>query len=759
MEYYYRKSMGNGAETSKFRLNVPPPIQSNQSNLRSAAENDTDRKATSQQTIQPLTSRSSSIRSPDSVKSSISDAASTDGTSISSPVSATNDATTTTNNNNNNGTATVVSKSNPVESPETHHTNNCNRCYRLKKKCSREYPKCANCTKTRRECVYVSRSNKRRKRVKVGENETVLGDLNKPLAKTKDLTPPSDQAEPEFIHIVAGTSGDSKTSENEEKKAVANSLVSISSLLSNEHTNTIEGGDRFREKRQFPTLLPPPRRDFFNTNNNNNNNNTSVAYGNGGGFSSYRPNPATSFIDKLVVKSLHSSSNKEDNSSGQEEFLTMRAIADEDIPVRLALNYFHNYETICPFIDQEQFMKTIKLIDFTKETIVNLDVYLLLSVGSLIHDKNTNSNLFKTYFSEKIVESIIDIVEFNNIDSLKLLLLLTIYSLHSYKEDLCWELLGVLTRHVIRQGLYKPSNKPDQEQSGTSSHFDLKERVFWSVYNLDKTLSLLIDRPSQMPQEAFITLKLPIIKANCESEHTIEIFNQEIRYSKLLDRLLTLKLSEEKSNLVTQVKDLSSNIEKWRVCISRVIHSSQYVSPEDYISLINLKYYYFLIELDQLSSSESFQFTLQFLSNSFSLLISDNDVSSNTDKPSKSGIEFSLCTSFWYSQLFKVVQCSLESLSSVVESEVDLQKIETSLKLSEFNSNLQLMVNLFKYLMKQNRQFGGHNTQLEGIICVYTAQLSTLGMNMMGYMMAGSDRTGLASELKKIKSHLRETEL
>ncbi|ODV78534.1 uncharacterized protein CANTADRAFT_29628, partial [Suhomyces tanzawaensis NRRL Y-17324] len=609
MDFYYRKLMGNGTVASKFRLNSMLP--------------------SSNTTTTTVQLKQSSVR--DLLKRS--EPAEEDGDESGK-------------------------QKHPIEFPETHHRNNCNRCYRLKKKCLREYPKCKNCLKTGAECEYVVRSNKRRKRGSAPKlnGEGVLS---------------------------TGISKEDGSQENKDV-VVAHKLVSVSSMLANElyedamkkEPSNLTSTNTRRPIKKITTaeLSSSARRA--------------------------RDSPEVPLAQKIMTKSLSTTSSP---ANLKEEFITMKPLPNEDLPLIFALNYFENYSSKYPFIDKNKFLTRLKSIDFKKEAIVNIDIYLLMSIGCLTFDLQSDlakrEKLFPLYFNEKNVESTIEVLDLNLfnasteeiIENMDLLLLLTIYSISSFNNELCWGLLGILNRLVVQLELYKPS-----ELSSKIDTIHL-QRIFWSVHNLDKELSLQLMRPSQFPAAEFTRVPLPQNTFEGDDE-SLDLINQEIKYYQFHDLLLTSFLSGANRDS-EKLKEISLSLEKWRVTTSSIIHKLHHQSQslQDWTSYVNLNYYYLLIELDQLSPSESYQFTLHFLSNSFALIISDTEAESNSSN-SKLDVKLTLRSSlYWYKRLFKVINYNMTSLSKMVES-TQLKKLDLSLRLSEFTGNLQLIVNLLRYI-------------------------------------------------------------
>lgn len=594
-----------------------------------------------------------------------------------------------------------------VEFPETHHPYNCDRCYKLKKKCLRLYPECENCTKAGASCAYIDRSNKRRK---------------KASHKIYDDRVNFESESPTF-HIVNEKSNISlKNKGKNDGLVVVHKLVSVSSLLSGETANRVsEQSNEIQTRQKKPIVHPGNSRNVANE---------------------------QTISEKVALKSLNQQQMK---TNLKEEFITMKSIKNE-LALYFVLSYFHNYGTKYPFVNKEKFMEGFKKINFEQEMIINLDVYLLMSIGCIIYDYNNGTSFFGEYFNEKAIESIIDILNFgaNNNEgedfaNLTLLMLLTIYAIKVFNLDLCWVLTGIISRMIIELDLYKPKAKDENQQ----------KRTFWSIFNLDCELNILLHKPTQLPNFAYIKLEMPLSTIFADDESGDSII-KDIHLHRLQNRILDLKLRE--SDDAAAVKQLSQDLENWRVSTSLVIHNtySNGTNFQDHIALVNLNYYYLLIELDQLSASESFQFTLQFLSNSFTLLISEP---TSTSKPQ---VLLSVNSLFWYTKLFNVIKYNISSLhellSLICSNRVNenYSPSDLTLKLADFNSNLQLMLNLLKYLsqnrLKLHPLIDKVNTCIESLTSL---NLKLLHFNV--FSCPHEDKLSLLDEVGAIQSTLQSS--
>lgn len=538
----------------------------------------------------------------------------------------------------------AASKVAPVENGATHHPSNCVRCYKLKKKCSRTYPKCLYCTKAGSECEYIDRK------------------VKKPCV---------------------------------EKAAVPKS-VSIALLVHSEET-----------EQPFENIELPPTEQLASK--------------------------------SAIAKKFNNRAISRQPSAGPpnllDEFLVVKPIEDELLPLAFVRAYFASYSWRYPVVDQRAFNQSFEAISFNTETLVPLDVYLVMAVGCIVFDCNHGTSHYNTIFSDKMIESIVDIITYDpetDTQSSTLLVLLCIYAVNASNRDLAWSILGFLNRSII----YKT------DFLGTSTGFS--KNVFWAVHNLDRELSLMLNKPSQFVPVSIIRQSTDF--SDIESDENLAtLMTKAVELHKLQDRVLSLKLGLQ-ANDKDALRQLSSDLESWRVSVLLVVHSEYADLPllTRVIGVVHLDYYYLLIEIDQLSSTESFQFTLQFLSNSFSLLL--NELSSNKDV---SGI--SLYLFFWFLKFFKVIDYNLNSLLKTLHNK-EVPRSDVSLRLSDFNGNLQLIVNLLKYLLNSSQSPAQYKPRMTS----WVQRLTLLNIKLMGSDILSASEEQYNDLLAKVDSILSE---
>ncbi|KAI5954791.1 hypothetical protein KGF57_003815 [Candida theae] len=649
MDFCYNRSMGNGTVASKFKLTNK--VQSNQSNLRT----------------------------PIAPKRSFEEDEST-------TVFETTTSTTTTNTNTTTTTSSSSTESNDreteptqenAENSSTHHPSNCNRCYRLKKKCTRAIPKCSHCERTGSQCEYVDRTKKRK--------------------KSSDGVIQSAKSDGQLIHIA---SADATQNEVD-----AHKLISVSSLLiADQSDDQAKNREKSKHKKIATAALASSARRALEKEKES--------------------------MDKINYKTTQVAT----QSNIQEEFITMKEIKDDSLPLAFALNYFNNFGHKYPFINKDLFLQKLKKIDFSKDSIVNLDIYLLLSIGCILYDAKTQTSHYSAYFKTKSIYSIIDVLDLSfrkyNQDNIHLLLLLSIYGLTSLNNEMVWNLIGLLNRAVLKFDLFK---KLDDVSI---------ERVFWSIHNLDKEISVVANKPSQFPRYAYIEEK-DIDTALYEDEN-LSLVNYYIALGKIQDSLADAVLSHSSENLTS----ISSSIGSWVSTFTKDI-SLKYVSQpslQELIPWINIQSYYMQTVMDQVSTTKSFQFPSNFIFHSFTSLISASDKSLGSNDKLNTKVAI-VASGIWYAQLFDVIRYSTDSLIHFLKA----RDPELSYKIREFNEFLQQDLNLLKYIrgFQSLLHLEGYqklSTKVNETIEI----LENLGIVLLGFDEEG-DNSGVLGILENVK--------
>lgn len=613
--------------------------------------------------------------------------------------------------------------------------NNCTRCYRLKKKCTRALPKCSNCTKSGADCEYVMRTKKRRRKITFRiVNDQLEGEPRPTTGIFPLVTEPT--SGPSTLFSAFGDGGGSTTISLSEPTATKDKLVTVSSML----TNTNDPSSAVRK----PSTSVSHKR---NVSDNVTGGPVSRPKSKG------REDTPLLVLGRIFKNKAATIENNQASSVIQDEFITMNSFLGEtSLPQIFVVNYFYNYCLKYPFMNEEEFMTKFRNINFSKECIVPLDVYLVMAIGALVYDVQRGSKYFGKYFNERQIENIIDVINVNLDETSKelelesnivVLLLLAIYGL-IVNHKMLWDLIGILDRVVVQSELYK--------ESESRYNNVLIQRLYWTVFNLDIEISLIRDKMPQLPTHRQWTI--PFTESLYPKEN-LELVNLQMEMYEIVLQIVDLK-SRRSVGKVTpeQVTDLLNSLlkslDKWRKNIVAIYHTELATKTylEECVAVCNLNYYFLLIEIDQMSSSESLQFTLQFLANLFTLMMNelvvaqtplppreprrppnilppspteqddgshDNERSDATGTNASQILKFTndiassnLIVMLCHHKMYKVIRCSLKSLVRILEGTMKDKLSCTNqmfgieeLRLSEFSLNLQLMINLLKCIMNR----------------------------------------------------------
>lgn len=101
---------------------------------------------------------------------------------------------------------------------------------------------------------------------------------------------------------------------------------------------------------------------------------------------------------------------------------------------------------------------------------------------------------------------------------------------------------------------------------------------------------------------------------------------------------------------------------------------------------------------------------------------------------------------FWYLKFFKVIDYNMKSLLRTLNNK-DLSRSDISLRVSDFNGNLQLIVNLLKYLLNGTQTPDQYRNKMTSL----SKRLTLLNIKLMGSnILSGSDEQ-LTELYKNIK--------
>lgn len=323
----------------------------------------------------------------------------------------------------------------------------CQRCRRLRKKCSKHFPNCLTCVKIGENCEYVDKINLRRKRK--------LND---------EITPES----------------------NQEK-----SLPNINSFVPN--------------KIRLPSISINQEEESVEKKPNN----TSIQ------------NAIISTLINLGKQSFHNTNNSKKISLTKE------------LALKYSKSYFDNFYHLYPFIHKGEFYKEfndLNLSDLLNPFSITDDTklktyfqfYLILNIGfKNLHNSNNLNQVeidqYSEIFSDKKTQDFIfNSLTLNSVEDVKILTLLVIDSFFTRNCLTTTNLANLLTGLALRLNLHRKLSK-ERSDSFTMFEIEMRYRLFWSIYIIDRTVAVYLNKLIAIPDE-YINLPYPIFWREFDSE-------------------------------------------------------------------------------------------------------------------------------------------------------------------------------------------------------------------------------------------------
>ncbi|OWB61155.1 hypothetical protein B5S31_g5199 [[Candida] boidinii] len=260
-------------------------------------------------------------------------------------------------------------------------------------------------------------------------------------------------------------------------------------------------------------------------------------------------------------------------------------------------SYFENYQIMYPFVEFNEFQKRISKVDFVKfldsknllPTFENFETLVILCIGSdLLNDKNPNGkyneyyDALEVFFVKKFKSTALRMIDLKDSSTrlIRILLLLTIHSSNKSNYSKTYQVLGFLTRQCLSIGLNK-FQEPGSMRYTKLSKYDLemRHRLFWSVYNIDRSISITIGCPVSIDDDD-INVPLPKYLDNDEP-HLVDLIRNTIEINRirgsLLKEIYSLRAKDryiknfEKLSIINTIRN---DIENWYINSNNFLMSS-----------------------------------------------------------------------------------------------------------------------------------------------------------------------------------------
>ena len=118
--------------------------------------------------------------------------------------------------------------------------------------------------------------------------------------------------------------------------------------------------------------------------------------------------------------------------------------------------------------------------------------------GRYLETAGETGNFFPQLHLAEAFKNIDNILRLHDIRSIQFMLLLSIYSLRSPEGQGAWAYIGLAMRLCIDVGLHRKPRK-----FNSPLEYELRKRVFWTCYCIDRHVSISLGRPFAISDRDF----------------------------------------------------------------------------------------------------------------------------------------------------------------------------------------------------------------------------------------------------------------
>ena len=219
---------------------------------------------------------------------------------------------------------------------------------------------------------------------------------------------------------------------------------------------------------------------------------------------------------------------------------------DRNLLDRSIAAFFRHNHRLYPMIDKASFLKQVSMIrefnydklDKIYDSVFIFKLYMIMAIGCttlrragmLLEDEEELSD----HLAFVAMKKFCDVMNLQNIETIRCLLLLGIYSFFEPKGWSSWTISGIIMRLTIELGLNRDLVKEKMKHM-TIFEVEARYRVFWSAYCFERLIATCLGRASAIDDDD-VTVPLPRPLNESEKED-IDITNTMIRLRRLAGRI------------------------------------------------------------------------------------------------------------------------------------------------------------------------------------------------------------------------------
>lgn len=182
-------------------------------------------------------------------------------------------------------------------------------------------------------------------------------------------------------------------------------------------------------------------------------------------------------------------------------------------------------------------------------------LYIVCAIGAQLMRKTT----FARMYYKKSIEYFGSIIDSESLSTVQAYLLIVIYALNTPNASTIWQTLGLAVRAAVALGLHR---RPYRQEN-----MELKSRVFWSAYCLDRLAGVVFGRPFAISDE---DIDMPFPKETPETTAALHMVRLRRVQSSICNFLNRPVLGMEESAVDLARVEMTLQLNEWMSSFSQV---------------------------------------------------------------------------------------------------------------------------------------------------------------------------------------------
>ncbi|KAL0934482.1 fungal specific transcription factor domain-containing protein [Colletotrichum truncatum] len=299
-------------------------------------------------------------------------------------------------------------------------------------------------------------------------------------------------------------------------------------------------------------------------------------------------------------------------SIGKEGF-SSSSLPRDAIARRFVDAYFRNVNRAYPFVNRTKVLRDLENLGESSKRQRDADttlLYLIMAIGcTTLQRAGQMPNDATSKFDVAYADIIQECLAREDLESIQILVLVALYSLFDPNGISTWSIAGIVSRQAMLLGL---SRRSSEDRSLSAMDIELRHRLFWSIYVLDRMMAISLGLPVALIDEN-MDVPLPGLTieefASPDRQHFASILQTNrhvIQLRQLEDRILRQIHTRKQAEVAALspadrraiVQNIRSEIENWysNGCLVSPLEPDN-VPIHNSVTWLSARYYHLLLLL------------------------------------------------------------------------------------------------------------------------------------------------------------------